>query len=90
MKSRDEAAAEAQEERAIERDGSRPILDAGPGPWASCVAPALLWISIPSAPRASGRRRPSPETVAAVEEALGIKAALRRVRPPWRCEVWYE
>ena len=28
----------------------------------------------------------SPETVAAVERALGLKAALRRVRPPWRCE----
>ena len=33
------------------------------------------------------KKEPSPETVAAVEEALGLKAALRRVRPPWRCEV---
>ena len=32
------------------------------------------------------KKGPSPETVAAVERALGLKAALQRVRPPWRCE----
>ena len=36
------------------------------------------------------KKAPSDKTLAAVERALGLKAALRRVRPPWRCEVWDE
>ena len=34
----------------------------------------------------SHKKEPSEETLEAVERGLGLEAALRRARPPWRCE----